>query len=96
MDTTETPQHAPPKVRHVTDGWYDLTGGTDVARVCEHWACLDAPGPTPVMQRDGTQAMAGPGPVRSYIGLVIEVGDAQLQVRGRLRHGGERLVIEVG
>lgn len=57
-----------------------------------------------VTQRDGTvksmpeadeDGRLHPCTVRSYIGLVLEVGIVQIQLRGRLRHAGERLAIEV-
>ncbi len=64
-------------------------------RVCEHFAEFESATERQVMTRGGLTVKAGPGTVRTYQGLIIEVGDVQMQVRGRLRAGDDRFKVEV-
>jgi len=98
---------ADPKLRQITDAWHDL----GPFRVCAHWVEFDAPivdggaQVVPLAMPDGTtrpgSAEVGadgqpvPTRLRSYVGLVLEVDGAQIQVRGRIRRGPSRLSIEL-
>jgi hypothetical protein len=98
---------ADPNLRQITDQWHEF----GEFRVCGHWAEFDAPivdgkaQPVPLARPDGTSVVGSaasdahgepvPTRLRSYIGIVLEHGEAQLQVRGRLRLGARRLQIDL-